>query len=635
MKQIITAYLFILIATLNSSLAQQIDITELKKNGFVENVNSIVLDQQEVVNIISQNLMHVKKTRKVLILNELGEQNIDAYLYYDDRTKIKNLTLSVYSLDQVKPIKVIKEKEFKDYNASDGFSIVTDNRIKTSGYKHVLAYPFIADFTVEYSTSNTALIPSFHPLENNQENIVTSQYQINYPADLGFQKLEKNLKDYSIETIATDNSISYSVKNLKYQEKEQNSLSYSKTMPHVLFGLQKFNLEGISANVTNWKDFGTWYYSNFVQNQQTLSPTTVAKVKELTANISTPIQKAKVLYEYMQSKTRYISIQLGIGGWKPFPASYVDSKGFGDCKALSNYMAALLKAADIDAYVTIVKAGESFEDINEDIVSIQGNHMILALPNGNDYIFIECTSQTAPFSYIDNFTDGRKVVVIKPDGAEIYKTPTLLNHNNSQKTIGTIHIDDFGAITTELSILNKGSFFDDCSNFPNYKSEDVTKMVKSRYDIIKNVDEVTFNFINDKDNFVFTENYTIKTKPYLKKMGNQFIVPLNMIHPVVFVPKSYKNRKFDFTTGRGYLFEDEFTIAIPESAEITYLPENQNIINEFGEYKIEIKKDKSNIVFKRTFLLKSNNYSNSDYDNYKKFRENISQLESMKLTYKL
>ena len=64
------------------------------------------------------------------------------------------------------------------------------------------------------------------------------------------------------------------------------------------------------------------------------------KVHELTDHLKDPREKINVLYDFLQKNTHYISIQLGIGGWQPFPADYVAAKRYGDCKALSNYMIA-------------------------------------------------------------------------------------------------------------------------------------------------------------------------------------------------------------------------------------------------------------------------------------------------------
>jgi len=69
------------------------------------------------------------------------------------------------------------------------------------------------------------------------------------------------------------------------------------------------------------------------------------EVHELTDNLKDVRQKVYVLYDFLQKNTHYINVSLGIGGWQPFPADYVAIKRYGDCKALSNYMVALLKEA--------------------------------------------------------------------------------------------------------------------------------------------------------------------------------------------------------------------------------------------------------------------------------------------------
>jgi len=94
-------------------------------------------------------------------------------------------------------------------------------------------------------------------------------------------------------------------------------------------------------------------------------------------------KKAKAIYEYVQNNTRYISVQIGLGGWKPISAKEVDDKKYGDCKGLTNYTKALLNLVDIESNYCVVYSGSEIQDISEDFTSMQGNHVILNIPQEN------------------------------------------------------------------------------------------------------------------------------------------------------------------------------------------------------------------------------------------------------------
>src|SRR5690606_36041786 len=98
---------------------------------------------------------------------------------------------------------------------------------------------------------------------------------------------------------------------------------------------------------------------------------------------------------------------------------------YGDCKALSNYMKALLKEAQIPSQLVIVKAGKN-KDLWADFSAIgQANHMILCVPMVKDTVWLECTSQRNPYNYLGSFTGDRNVILVSDEGGKVVKTPKL------------------------------------------------------------------------------------------------------------------------------------------------------------------------------------------------------------------
>src|SRR6185312_13501516 len=140
--------------------------------------------------------------------------------------------------------------------------------------------------------------------------------------------------------------------------------------------------------------------------------------------------KARFLYNYLQKNVRYVSVQLGIGGYKPFPASFVDEKKYGDCKALSNYMLTLLKTVGIPSYCAVINAGTNAEPADPDFVNDPFNHIILCVPFKNDTTWLECTSATSPFGKLGSFTENRKALLVTEDGGKLVNTPRSTMQDN-------------------------------------------------------------------------------------------------------------------------------------------------------------------------------------------------------------
>ncbi len=162
--------------------------------------------------------------------------------------------------------------------------------------------------------------------------------------------------------------------------------------------LWSFEFEGYAGSNADWVSLGNWIHQ-LQEGRLALPEEAKADVKTIVDQYANPYEQAKAIYEYMQQRSRYVSIQLGIGGFQPFDAQTVHELGYGDCKALTNYTQALLHEAGLEAYYTLVKAGKKAYTFEPEFTANQFNHVILCTVIAEDTVWMECTSQQIPFGF--------------------------------------------------------------------------------------------------------------------------------------------------------------------------------------------------------------------------------------------
>ncbi|NJN49909.1 MAG: DUF3857 domain-containing protein [Polaribacter sp.] len=393
--------------------------------------NAVLRKHDITIKVNAIDEMEITVSRIITVLNKMGDRNVDAAVGYDNNSKINQIEATIYDILGNK-INKYKKSDFLDVSAVDGVSLYTDNRVLYLNYTPT-NYPYTVHFQYQYKTSSTGFIPNFKPVESFYLGIQEYNYQvITALGDLRVK--EKNFENQSVEKEVTTKKIRYGLKNFKPIEREALSEDLQQFTPIALVALNEFKTDGVTGFYNNWKEFGSWMHNSLIKDRNQLDDKTKTEILDLVKNVSDPIEKAKIVYNYMQNKTRYISVQVGIGGIQPIAANEVDKLGYGDCKGLTNYTKALLDVVGVTSYYTHVEA-DSYDQISfeTDFSSLeQGNHVILNIPNNGNDIWLECTSQTSPFGYIGGFTDDRKVLVITPEGGILKQTTAYKNEQNVQ-----------------------------------------------------------------------------------------------------------------------------------------------------------------------------------------------------------
>jgi transglutaminase-like putative cysteine protease len=405
----------------------------------------------------------------ITILNENGDDHAGWAESYDKFSSIRSVDASLYDATG-KKIKSLKSAEISDRSGTSEGSLAEDNRYKSHNF-HYKVYPYTVEYEVEVKVEQLMFIPSWMPVERDDAYAVESSiFEIVCPADY---KIRYKAYRYDKEPVITPGKQTvyhWEVKGLPVVKMEFAGPEWQKITPTVIVGPTNFEIDGFKGNMSNWTEFGKFVYT-LKQNRDALPATVKAKVHELADKEADIKGKIAALYQYMQQNTRYISIQLGIGGWQPFDATSVAEKKYGDCKALTNFMFALLKEAGIRSVYTLVKAGEQSRYIHEDFAASQFNHVILSVPLQKDTVWLECTDQLVPAGYLGGFTCNRFALMVDEDGGHLVRTPVYNFNDNLQLRKVNATVDETGKLQANIETQYTGMEQDELFGFINSHSK--------------------------------------------------------------------------------------------------------------------------------------------------------------------
>ncbi|WP_341221542.1 DUF3857 domain-containing protein [Polaribacter atrinae] len=632
MKKFNCLWLFISLFSITTTFSQKENYpTLLIPSALTEDANAVIRDNSIEITIEDVDEMTVYNREVITVLNKLGNRYVSMSAHYDNDTKITALSANIYDAFG-RQIKKYKERDFLDVSAVSGGTLYSDSRVKYIDHTPV-SYPYTVVFESEYKTSSTGFIPSWFPVESYFLSIEKSSYKLLNPKQFTVRTKEKNFNSYSIENTSSEFNVNYAISNQKVVKYENNAPLSIDIMPYLLVGINQFSLKKIVGEATNWSEFGKWRYDYLKNGNDELSEAIKTKVRKLVEGITDPIEKAKIVYAFMQNKTRYISVQEGVGGWMPIPANEVDKVGYGDCKGLTNYTKTLLDAVGVKSHYAVIWAGAEKRDVEKDFFGMQGNHVILNIPNNGNDIWLECTSQTIPFGFLGDFTDDRNVLVMTPEGGIVKRTPAYKDETNLQEIKASIQLEKNGNLSADLHRVSKGIQYDDKSYYEKLTEEELVKNYKSNvWEYNNNLEIIAVDLLNDKEEVVFKEDLKMTIKSYASVNEQEYLFRVNVFNKNGFVPKRYRSRKLPLKISRGYKDDTTYKFKLPEGYVLSTLPSEKVLSTKFGTYKITFTKiDDTTFNYHKTMVIKDGVYAKEDYNNYRNFRRSISKYENLRI----
>ena len=600
------------------------------RSAISANANSIVRLDQTEFELLSKSNGNEKRTRIITVSHKEGREDAAFILHCDQFREMKQFAGELYgaSGDLIRKFKksdLIRTEYFEGL-ASDNYAYILEIPANIN-------LPYTVRYEWEVKHKNGLIgFPMFYPLQEYNQSVDTATYQITMAPGEELNYQEVNCKLIPTELPAKKGkTYLFATGSIAAIEHEPLGLSLNGMVPHIYFKPTEFIFDGTQGDLSNWNSFGKWQ-ANLLEQRDQLPDKAKQKVRELTAHCSNDREKVKALYDYLGKTTRYVSMQLGIGGLQPFRASDVFSSGFSDCKGLSNYLHSLLKEVGIPSVYTVISTNRS-RLMKDFATANQMNHVILQVPLPGDTLWLECTNPDTPFGYVHSEIAGHDALLIHPEGGAISRLPEYPDSLNMESYAADIRLQPDG--TAQSTVTRSSHLLQHEMRAYLIKQEESKQKDNLRSSIKLPNAHITQLQLAEKKEAHPNLSVCYETEMvYGTQTGNRMFIPTNIFRQGFREFSSRKPRKQPVVISAGYIDSDTIRIHLPEGYQLESMPMPVMLKSDFGSFRTAVLPVSDTILVIQSLHMRKGSYPVEQYEAFRNFTEAVSKGYNSKLILK-
>lgn len=595
-----------------------------------EGANSITITDQTQLEVNSIENFFVTRSYTTKILNRYAKRELSIAVPYDEFSSVKEAEIELRDAE-FKLIEKFTSRDFDDIGSTSG--VASDSRAKylRVGYNK---YPYYIKVTSKVDHKGSLHYPIWEPQPYENMAVVSAQFSIinHTENEVRFFSDKVSLKDSG--SIENSKKYLWKVDSLKAYEYEPFAINYNYS-PIVYTAPSLFKIDGYEGDMSTWESFGKWI-NKLNDGKNNLTEDQINEVTERVRNIESDYEKLKAVYSYLQESTRYVSIQLGIGGWSPFDASFVHEKKYGDCKALSFYTKSALEQVGINSYYALIRASSNAEHILPEFSNAHFNHAILMVPVDQDTVWLECTSQTNPFGYLGTFTGNRQALVITENGGVLRNTQRYTEKDNIQLTNAYVNLKQDGSAQAQISRTLSGIEVEN-DGFIYQLKESESDIKKWFYDELDfgsfTLDSYQVHPLKQSSVPSTGFDLMINLKKAATSNSDRLFIKPALFTNLNYIKLSKEKRNAPIEVRYPYQQIDSIHFAIEPMYFVESIQEDKIIESKFGKYSSTISVNEAGFLYTRKFTLKQGEYEPAEYQEFYDFIKEVQKVDRQKIVY--
>jgi hypothetical protein len=406
---------------------------------------------------------------------------------------------------------------------------------------------------------------------------------------------------------------------------------------------------GTQRQSGDWRAIGA-FYQHLAEDRAQPTPEITAKAQQLVAGKTDFADKAQAIAEYVQH-TRYVAIEIGIGGLQPHAASQIFHSDSGDCKDKATLLAAMLSAVGIHSTWVMVDTDRGF--VTPDLPSMSGDHMIAAvqLPDaysssrlhsivttksGKRFLIFDPTSTYTPFGTLEPILQGGYGILVDGNDSQLIQLPVIPADVNTVTRTATFKLTDDGSLSGKVTEVRSGDIAADWRDLYQESSEKEQRKQMVRTlgpdlgDFTLGNSTVENTGALSKD---FIQKFDVTVPAYARQSG-----PLLLVRPRVFGRDSMtldrKIRTIPIDLEETRTVKDDFDIELPAGYVVDELPDPVSVDVGFAAYQSRTELHGTSLHYARQYTIRELELPPEKYQALQHFIGQIEQDERSQAVFK-
>ena len=378
-----------------------------------------------------------------------------------------------------------------------------------------------------------------------------------------------------------------------------------------------------------WEEVGRWYWG-LIQDQLYADESLKATVRELVAGKTELRDKVEAIHEWVLDHTRYVGLEFGIHGYKPYRVPQILSRGFGDCKDKASVLYTMFREAGIDAHIILVRTRRNglIDDLPASLAVF--DHAIAYVPELD--LYIDGTAEHSGLTELPDMDQGVTVLHVWPGGSELRRTPVLPPDRNRRERTLDVRLAADGSASVSAREVITGS------QAPGYRStyqaegtrrDRLERELRNIFAGLR-LESQRFEHLDDLEHPVHLQ-WAAEVPQLAPRDGEGLRVDPSVIGELTRNLARATQRRLPLELGTTSSYVETRTVHLPAGARARTIPEGRVSESPFGLVRLTVESDARKVELRTELELRRDRVAPDEYGAFRRWLEEADQILRQRL----